>query len=53
LEKCSESMKEQKEYEEQAEKDINDHFARCIEAIAARKAALLDDLVTKATSKSM
>eukprot|EP00026_Physarum_polycephalum_P007675 Phypoly_transcript_07740.p1 GENE.Phypoly_transcript_07740~~Phypoly_transcript_07740.p1 ORF type:complete len:465 (+),score=73.41 Phypoly_transcript_07740:120-1514(+) len=51
VEKCKESIKKQAEYEKQAQKDIEDHFARCMRALNNRKAYLLEDLALKVRSK--
>jgi hypothetical protein len=53
MEKCRESMKKQVEYEKQAQKDIEEHFVRCMKALNNRKAYLLEDLALKVKNKSM
>ena len=37
----------------EAEKDIEEHFAKCMNALAARKAVLLGEAAHKITSQSM
>jgi hypothetical protein len=53
LEHIGESIKINEKCGTDAEADIEEHFARCVNALAARKLVLLKDLGEKVNTQSM
>jgi hypothetical protein len=50
---CGKTINELAQSEKDAEKEIEGHFARCMSALADRKATLLQDLALKIANQSM
>jgi hypothetical protein len=50
---CDETMKDFEKSGKEAEKEIEEHFARCMNALAARKEVLLREVAQKVTNQRM
>ena len=53
LVKCDEREKEQQRKYEEVEREIEDHFAKCESALAARKVFLLNECSNHLSTQSM
>jgi hypothetical protein len=50
---CDKTIKDFEQSGKEAEKEIEDHFARCMNSLAARKAVLLKEVAHKLTNQSI
>ena len=50
---CSEAARAWEKTGEEAEREIQEHFAKCLRALAERKAGLMKEVAYKVNSESM